>query len=234
MVQYSKAIQDIIKRSEGSNTHSQRLNALQRRVHDATLSLEKVAAHRDPTLPIEAHKMKVAKATQKLQKMLDKERQAVEDFRYTAMGDLYKQIETRANLVPDPMYSSAILNRFAGMRSKDQVAFLNDLLAEGDGPSLAAILLAPKAATGLSKEHSDRIYEAYTKAAAPEASAALLEYGEIENATSQTITAATRAATEMNDPDEVDRIIAEQQKSYDAERLLDQSTGSYLGIAAQK
>ena len=208
MVQYSKAIQDIMKRSEGSNTHSQRLNALQRRVHDATVSLDKVAAHRDPTLPIEAHKMKLAKATQKLQKMLDKERQAVEDFRYTAMGDLYKQIETRANLVPDPMYSSAILNRFVAMRSKDQVAFLNDLLADGDGPSLAAILLAPKAATGLSKEHSDRIYNAYTKAAAPEASAALLEYDEIENAATQAIKAATRAATEMNDPAEVDRIIS--------------------------
>ena len=224
MVQYSKAIQDIMKRSEGSNTHSQRLNALQRRVHNATLSLEKVAAHRDPTLPIEAHKMKVAKATQKLQKMLDKERQAVEDFRYTALGDLYKQIETRANLVPDPMYSPAILNRFIGMKPKEQVAFLNELLAEGDGPSLAAILNAPKAATGLSNEHSDRIYKAYTQAAAPEASAALIEYDEVENAASQTIKAAARAATEMNDPAEVDRIIKDQQKSIEAEQRLNKLT----------
>ena len=45
---------------------------------------------------------------------------------------------------------------------------------------------------------------------------------EIENAASQAIRAATRAATEMNDPAEVDRIIAEQQKAAEAERELNE------------
>ena len=54
------------------------------------------------------------------------------------------------------------------------------LLAEGSGASLAAILNAPKAVI--------------------------------------------RAATEMNDPDEVDRIIAEQQKANEAERSLNSAT----------
>ena len=109
MTKYSKAIQEIIVRSEAKGTHSKRLNMLQRQIHDATASLEKVAAHRDPTLPIEAHKMKVAKATKKLERMLDTKRQALEDFRYTAMGDLNAQLEKASNFTADPRFSSAIL-----------------------------------------------------------------------------------------------------------------------------
>ena len=166
--------------------------------------------------------MKVAKATKKLERMLDTKRQALEDFRYTAMGDLNAQVEKASNFTADPRFSSAILTRFIGMKQTDQASFLNDLLAEGDGPSLASILHAPKAATGLSKDHANRIYEAYTKAAAPEASAELAEYTEVENALSATIKAAARAANEMNDPSEVDRIIKEQEKAREAEQRLDE------------
>ena len=58
------------------------------------------------------------------------------------------------------------------------------LLAEGSGASLAAILNAPKAVT--------------------------------------------RAETEMNDPAEMDRIIAEQQKAHEVEQHLNEITGNYL------
>ena len=223
MTKYSKAIQEIINRSEGKSTHAQRLNMLQRQIYDATASLEKVVAHRDPTLPVEAHKMKIAKASKKLESMLETKRRAVDDFRYTAMTDLHTEVATASNLVADPRYSSAILSRFVGMKQKDQISFLNELLSDRDGPSLASILDAPKAATGLSRSHADRIYESYTKEVAPEASAALFEYAEIENALSSTIKAAKRAANEMNNPIEVDRIIREQEKAKEAEQRLNEA-----------
>ena len=97
------------------------------------------------------------------------------------------------------------------------------MLSEKDGPSLASILDAPKAATGLSRSHADRIYESYTKEVAPEASAALFEYAEVENALSSTIKAAKRAASEMNNPIEVDRIIREQEKAKEAEQRLNEA-----------
>ena len=43
-----------------------------------------------------------------------------------------------------------------------------------------------------------------------------------------------REILELSNLAEVDRIITEQQQAHDAERLLEQNTGSYLGIAAQK
>ncbi len=69
-----------------------------------------------------------------------------------------------------------------GMKPKEQINFLNELLSEKDGPSLAAILDAPKAATGLAKDHANRMWEAYTKAAAPDATAALSEYNSNQDA----------------------------------------------------
>ena len=85
-------------------------------------------------------------------------------------------------MVVNPTYQQPILNRFIAMKPKEQINFLNELLAEKDGPSLAAILDAPKAATGLAKDHANRMWEAYTKAAAPEATAALSEYNNIQDA----------------------------------------------------
>ena len=102
----------------------------------------------------------------------------------------------------------------------DQVKFLNELLAEQDGPSLAAILEAPKAATGLSKDHANRLWESYTKAAAPELSAAMSEYWRIESATDAAFKAAKRAANELSKPEEVQRIIRQQEQARDAEKRL--------------
>lgn len=140
------------------------------------------------------------------------------------MKEFHSEIEIKAKLIPDHRFSASILQRFIGMRSKDQVSFLNDPLAERDGPSLAAILLAPKAATGLSREHADRIWTAYTKIKAPEATAALTEYSEIEDATFAAIKTANRAVEEMNDPREVDRILAEQELAKQAEFRLNEVT----------
>ena len=55
MTQYSKAIQEIINSSQGTNQHSQRLNLLQRTVLEATEALENIVEKRDPALPLEAH-----------------------------------------------------------------------------------------------------------------------------------------------------------------------------------
>ena len=223
MTQYSKAIQEIINRSQGTNQHSQRLNLLQRKVLEATEALENIVEKRDPALPLEAHTLKVAKASEKLKRNLEKQAQALEDFRYTAANDLNTQISQQANLIPNPHFRDAILNRFVSMKSTDQVKFLNELLAEQDGPSLAAILEAPKAATGLSKDHANRLWDSYTKAAAPEPSAAMSEYWQIESATDAAFKAAKRAANELSKPEEVQRIIRQQEQAMDAEMRLDEA-----------
>jgi hypothetical protein len=53
------------------------------------------------------------------------------------------------------------------MKSYDQVKFLNELLAEKDGPLLDVISGAPKAMSGVAKDHANRLWDSYTKAAAP-------------------------------------------------------------------
>ena len=53
----------------------------QRKVLEATEALENIVKKRDPALPLEAHTLKVAKASEKLKRNLDKQAQALEDFR---------------------------------------------------------------------------------------------------------------------------------------------------------
>ena len=77
MTQYSKAIQEIIDLSQGTNQHSQRLNLLQIKVLEATEALENIVEKRDPALPLEAHTLKVAKASEKLKRNLEKKAQAL-------------------------------------------------------------------------------------------------------------------------------------------------------------
>ena len=101
------------------------VNLLQRKVLEATEALENIVEKRDLVLPLEAHTMKVAKASEKLKRNLEKQTQALEDFRYTAANDLSTQITQQANLIPNPHFRDAILNRFVSMKSTDQVKFLN-------------------------------------------------------------------------------------------------------------
>ena len=223
MTQYSKAIQEIINRSQGTNQHSQRLNLLQRKVLEATEALENIVEKRDPALPLEAHTLKVAKASEKLKRNLEKQAQALEDFRYTAASDLSTQISQQANLIPNSNFQDSVFNRFFSIKSMDKVKFLNELLSEQDGSSLAAILEAPKAASGLSKDQANRLWDSYTKAAAPEPSAAMSEYWRIESATDAVFKAAKRAANELSKPEEVQRIIRQQEQAMDAEIRLDEA-----------
>ena len=64
------------------------------------------------------------------------------------------------------------------------------------------------------------MWEAYTKAAAPEATAALSEYNNIQDAVQASMRTDSRAADDLNDPREIQRIVAEQDKAREAEQKL--------------
>ena len=48
------------------------------------------------------------------------------------------------------------------MKSYDQVKFLTELLAEKDGPLLDVISGAPKAMSGVAKDHANRLWDSYS------------------------------------------------------------------------
>ena len=150
----------------------------------------------------------MAKASEKRKRNLEKQAQALEDFRYTAANDLNTLISQQANLIPNPHFRDAILNRFVSMKSRDQEKFLNHLLAEQDGTSLAAILEAPKPLLA-SLKTTQNAYgtAAKTTAAAPKPTAAMNEYWEVEADTNAAFKAAKRAANELSNPEDVQRII---------------------------
>ena len=76
----------------------------------------------------------------------------------------------------------------------------------------------------LQKDHANRMWESYyTKAAAPEATAALSEYNNIQDAVQASMRTDSRAADDLNDPREIQRIVAEQDKAREAEQKLNKA-----------
>ena len=67
------------------------------------------------------------------------------------------------------------------------------------------------------------MWEAYTKAAALEATAALSEYNNIQDAVHASMRTASRAADDLNDPREIQQIVAKQDKAREVEQKLNQA-----------
>ena len=85
MTKYSKAIRSLIDRSPATNVESIRLNAMLERIHAMTEALQNLAAKRDPALPLEAHTLKVAKATEKLKDKIAKTSREFDELRSQAL-----------------------------------------------------------------------------------------------------------------------------------------------------
>ena len=85
MTKYSKAIRSVIDRSPATNVESIRLNAMLERIHAMTEALQNLAAKRDPALPLEAHTLKVAKATEKLKDKIAKTSREFDELRSQAL-----------------------------------------------------------------------------------------------------------------------------------------------------
>jgi len=223
---YSNAIAAIIAKTRATSDHSKRMQAVQNRIMAATTALENLAETRDPTMTNQAHILQIAKAAERLQKTLARESAVMDDLRTNAAIDLSAKVDAKANLKPNPQYADHILRRFQILKSSDQAGLIGDLMRMKDGPSLAAILNAPSAASGIAPEMRSRYIETYQKAAAPDEYAEMSEMYETESATGAIISAANRSASELSDPRVVSEILSQQQRSQTASGAFDAATGT--------
>lgn len=77
------------------------------------------------------------------------------------------ELSRAANLKADSRYEGSILNKLIAMTPADQTAFIGQLITDGDGPSLAAVLDAPSALTGLTAERKAELKTAHCAKSAP-------------------------------------------------------------------
>jgi len=213
MTKYSSAIGAIISKTRATSEHSKKMLAVQNRILNATAALENLAATRDPAMTNQAHILQIAKAAERLQATIARENEVLNTLRTAAVNDLSDKVDHKANLKLDPQYADAVLRRFQTLKSSDQAGLIGDLMRMKDGPSLAAILNAPSAASGIAPEMRSRYIEDYQKSAAPAEYAALSEMFDADSATGAVFNAAKRSATELSDPRVVTDILSQQERS---------------------
>jgi len=226
MTKYSKAIEAIIGKTRATGDHAKRMLAVQHKIFAATQALENLAETRDPTQTNQAHILRVAKAADQLRATIARQNEVLEDLRMNASIDLHGKQERKANLKPDPQYADAILRRFQPMKPANQAGLIGDLMKMKDGPSLAAILNAPSAASGIEPDLRNRYRDDFLKSAAPDETAEIAEMWETESATAAVFKAATRSATELSDPRIVTEILGQQESAQRASGAFDAATGT--------
>ena len=225
MTKYSKAIEAIIGKTRATGDHAKRMLAVQHKIFAATQALENLAATKDPTLTNQAHILRTAKAADQLRATIARQNEVLDDLRMNASIDLHGKQERKANLKPDPQYADAILRRFQPMKPANQAGLIGDLMSMGDGPSLAAILNAPSAASGIEPDLRNRYRDDFLKSAAPDESAEIAEMLDADSATAAVFKAATRSATELSDPRVVSEILGQQESAQRASGAFEAATG---------
>jgi len=195
------------------------------RLKPAIEQLIQTASDRYPNETPEAHEQRIYKNAEKLRKA----REAVNaDFDATVgreVSALQAQLDARVNLKPNE-FAQEIRATFRNMKSGQQIDFLNELVAENDGPSLAAIIKAPKSLTGLPKDMASNYVEiAYSKHA-PEAWDEMRSLMGIVATRLDILRTADDAVAEYADPVRLAEIAKKEETARQAQERFDASTGS--------
>lgn len=154
-VQAIGAIADRMLERAGDSQGARKIHAEVQRIRSAAEGLDEFNRNRSPHRTQATHTVEVAKRA----RSFDREVTALINRAAATCGAARKEIEQRIadkiNLKPDD-YAREIRDRFWSMGAKAKTDYLNELVEQNRGPELAAIVLAPPGAVGITKERQDK------------------------------------------------------------------------------
>jgi len=178
-------------------------------------ALQQVVRARDPYMPDAVHKRRVLDASQKAERHIAKINSELNEVANNAIVDISARMEAKVGLKPS-RFDAEIRSAHQGKKIHEKLAALQTALDNDDTDTLAAFLLAPKALTGLEKEHVTRYMQALQMKKAPD------EHREMEAifaTLSDSIAAAgvaRKAAIDAADPAAVEKADTEAKQAADA------------------
>lgn len=195
------------------------------RLTPAIEQLIQTASDRYPNETPEAHEARIYKNAEKLRKA----REVVNaDFDATVgreVSTLQAQLDARVNLKPSE-HAAEIRATFRNMKLSQQIDFLNELVAENDGPSLAAIIKAPKSLTGLPKDMASNYVEiAYSKHA-PDTWDEMRSLMQVVTTRMDILRTVDEAVAEYADPVRLAEIAKKEENARRSQESFDASTGA--------
>jgi hypothetical protein len=174
---------------------ARRLHAEVNRLRAGAEALDSVNSNRSPLDTPAAHALKAAEKARKFDREVTATLNRSAAIYGEALDDLRRRIDDKLNLKPvSDQEAREIREVFRGMGSKERAGLMKDLVDEGRGPELAALLNASSPIlTGLSEPQRQMYREAFI---AKHAAAELSEQERLGRVF-EGVTAATRAAGEF-------------------------------------
>lgn len=186
--------------------------------------LIQTASDRYPNETPDAHEQRFYKNAEKLRKA----REAVNaDFDATVgreVSALQAQLDARVNLKPNE-FAQEIRATFRNLKMGEKIDFLNELVAANEGPTLAAIIKAPKALTGLPKDMAANYVEIVYSKHAPDTWDEMRSLMQVVTTRMNILRTVDEAVAEYADPVRLAEIAKKEEIARRAQESFDASTG---------
>jgi hypothetical protein len=192
------------------------------RMRTAGAALAQAYASRSPLVTPAAHTKKLADMARKYDREVLAGLNRASDALRSARADIQRRIDDKISLKEDA-YGTETRAYFRTLNRTDKMSLISELIGENRGPELAALLKAPRSATGLTKDEVTRLEsQLYSTHAADEmAELALVE--EVHSGAIAAYEAGTDLARSLTDPGELARIESEDAAANDAGAAFDQA-----------
>jgi hypothetical protein len=138
-----------------------------RRLVDFAEALHTLRTTRDPTQTDAAHQKRVLTAAVKFAKEAETALARMNKSWATGHLNIDARIAAKVNLKPDA-YAAEVRDLYRRMSSAEKAKFFTELVDEGRGAELAAIVKAPKAVTGMPDDQRQKYEAAFVARHAPE------------------------------------------------------------------
>ncbi len=152
----------------GEHTEARAIAGEVARLADGAEALARLNSNRDPTITDAAHVKRVADAAAKLGKATTTAMNRIGELSRRGHDDIAARIKAKTRLVPD-VFGNEIRDQFRRMGQEEKTKLLAELVEDPNrGSELAAILVAPLSATGLSAEARSKWEQVYVARHAPD------------------------------------------------------------------
>lgn len=138
-----------------------------RRLVDFAEALHTLRTTRDPTQTDVAHQKRVLTAAVKFAKETDAALARLNKSWATGYLNIDARIAAKVNLKPDA-YAAEVRDLYRQMSSAEKAKFFTELVDEGRGSELAAIVKAPRAVTGMPEDQRQKYEAAFVARHAPD------------------------------------------------------------------
>lgn len=230
MVQYSKAIAELVKRAKAKSAgEAHGLVSALESVERATRGLEGVMMNRNPADTEAAHIKKVHKGGERLMSSLQSARDRGTGALNSAINALSLKLRDRTGLRPaetvaEVVQQSEVRQALLSLNPSQRSGVVDDALKSKDTLTLNALANGAAYLSGVEPDRIESVIDSYQRQVAPEVMEQFDSVLELDETLQAGIRAAERAAADARDEQAMAKILAAEAAAGEADKAFSAAT----------